>query len=300
MAVEDETPDLLLIGHASRDLLPSGEWRLGGTVTYAAAAARQMELRAAIVTSAPSDVGAALRAEADDTPVAVVPAAEATTFENIYSGSQRRQLLRGHAEPLGLEHVPEGWRAAPVVLLAPVAGEIAPKLARAFPDALVAATAQGWLRRWDADGQVYPGSLKELEEALPALRALILSQEDLLPPPGVSPALGMPRTPEEADALIGRWARRVPLLVVTRGPEGALLYVNGEGPVAYPGVPAREVDPTGAGDVFAAAFLAALGEGADPGAAVTFANRVAARSVEAAGTGSIPTRAEVPPISGAG
>lgn len=295
-----ESPDLLLIGHASRDLLPGGQWQLGGTVTYAAVAARRLGLRPAIVTSAPPDVEAALRAEVEATPSAVVPAAKATTFENIYSGSQRRQLLRGRAASLGLEHVPEGWRAAPVVLLAPLAGEIAPELAWAFPGALVAATAQGWLRRWDADGRVYPGCLDDLERALPALGALILSQEDLLPlpPAGMAPAAGMPGTAEEADALIARWARRVPLLVVTCGPEGALLYVNGEGPETYPGVPAREVDPTGAGDVFAAAFLVALREGAAAGAAVAFANRAAARSVEAVGTSGIPTRGELPPISG--
>jgi sugar/nucleoside kinase (ribokinase family) len=296
-----ESPDLLLIGHASRDLLPSGEWQLGGTVTYASVAARRLGLRAAIVSSAPPDVEAALRAEmGGDVSLVVVPATEATTFENIYSGSQRRQFLRGRAAPLRLEYVPECWRAAPVVLLAPVACEIAPELARAFPGALVAATAQGWLRRWDADGRVYPGSLDELEEALPGLGALILSQEDLLPPLGMASAPGMPPTPEDAEALIADWARRVPLLVVTRGPEGALLYANGEGPVAYPGVPASEVDPTGAGDVFAAAFLAALHAGAAAGAAVAFANRVAARSVEAAGTSSIPALGEVSPIAADG
>ncbi|HKS69374.1 MAG TPA: hypothetical protein VJQ45_03075, partial [Ktedonobacterales bacterium] len=55
-----QTPDLLLIGHASRDLLSAGGWRLGGTVTYAAATAARLGLRPAVVTSGPADLAAAL------------------------------------------------------------------------------------------------------------------------------------------------------------------------------------------------------------------------------------------------
>jgi sugar/nucleoside kinase (ribokinase family) len=53
------------------------------------------------------------------------------------------------------------------------------------------------------------------------------------------------------------------------------------------------VDPTGAGDVFAAAFLCHLHASGNPREAADFANRVAACSVEKIGFASIPTRAEV-------
>jgi sugar/nucleoside kinase (ribokinase family) len=50
------------------------------------------------------------------------------------------------------------------------------------------------------------------------------------------------------------------------------------------------VDPTGAGDVFATAFLTRLSETGDPRSAVDCANRVAALSVEGEGVSAIPTR----------
>lgn len=296
-------PDFLAIGHATRDLLPDGSWRLGGSVTFAARTAQRLGLRPAVVTSAPADVLAALRAALPGVPIANVPTSEATTFENIYlsapslpSAPTRRQYLRSHAAPLPLDTIPSEWRSAPIVLLAPLAGEIPPPLAAAFPHALVAATPQGWLRRWDVTGRVFPGPLADAAALLPHLRALILSREDLLPAPDIPPdalPLGVPCDAPEADTLIASWARTVPLVVVTRGPAGALLHIGGNTPVSFPGYPARELDPTGAGDVFAAAFLSELHITGDPATAVDFANRVAALSVERPGADGIPTRAEV-------
>ena len=50
------------------------------------------------------------------------------------------------------------------------------------------------------------------------------------------------------------WFQRMPVGVLTADRVGALLFVNGERYEVQPR-PAREVDPTGAGDVFAATFL---------------------------------------------
>jgi sugar/nucleoside kinase (ribokinase family) len=293
--VEDAAaPEFVVIGHASRDLLPAGGWRLGGTVTFAALAAQRLGLRAGIVTSASPDVLEAMKAALPGVAIAARPADVSTTFENIYSGSSRRQYLRASAPPLTLEDVPPSWRDAPLVLLAPVAREVDPQLATAFPQARVAATPQGWLRQWDAEGVVVPAPPDAVDGILPHLHALILSRDDLLPGPGVPLSeAGVPRDADEADAVIARWAGVVPLVAVTRGPDGALLHHFGSTPEAFPAPTAVEVDPTGAGDVFAAAFLCALHEGADPRAAVDFANRVAAYSVEHEGSGGIPTREEL-------
>jgi sugar/nucleoside kinase (ribokinase family) len=56
---------------------------------------------------------------------------------------------------------------------------------------------------------------------------------------------------------------------------------------------ASVVDPTGAGDVFAAAFLVAYAEQRDPVAAARFANVTASFSIEGRGITSIPDRAKV-------
>ena len=267
-------PDFVAIGHVTRDLLPEGGWRLGGAVTYAALTATRLGLRAAIVTSAPPDLLSALAAILPDIPLSVITSSEATTFENIYTPVGRQQVLHSRAAPLTLDHVPAAWRDAPIVLLAPVAQEVDANLATIFPVSIVAATPQGWLRQWDERGHVSPTPLAH-PELLPHLQALILSREDVPPP---------------ADTLIGAWAENVPIIAVTNGPEGAHLWENGMKSGPFAGYPAREVDPTGAGDVFAAAFLCALHESGNAAAAVDFANRVAACSVERSGSEGIPTR----------
>jgi 1D-myo-inositol 3-kinase len=291
---EGEAPQFLAIGHVARDLLPDGGWRLGGTVTFAALTARNLGLRVAIITSASPEVLGALKAALPGIAIAALPAPSSTTFENIYSDTGRRQYLRASALPLTPEDIPLAWRAAPLVLLGPIAREVDPQLALAFPHATVAATPQGWLRQWDGAGLVSPVAPTLVEGILPHLDALILSRDDVLPEPGTSaPGEGVPRDAAEADALIARWAGVVPLVAVTRGPAGALLHTSDPTVETFPGYPIAEVDPTGAGDVFAAAFLCALREGGDARAAVDFANRVAAYSVEHEGSSGIPTREDL-------
>ena len=270
-----ERPDFLAIGHITRDLLPDGSWRLGGAGTYAARTAARLGLRPAIVTSGPPDVLAALDAVLPDISLSIVPSVEATTFENIYTVQGRQQFLHGRAAPLMLSAVPGTWRDAPIVLLGPVAQEIDASIVGGFPNSLVAATPQGWLRQWDADGVVTPSSLANAGMLLPHLRALILSPEDI-------GAL--------ADTVIGEWARIVPLIAVTCSRDGAYAWENGARSDVFAGYPAHEVDPTGAGDVFAAAFLCELHETGDAARAIDFANQVAACSVEAVGGEGIPTR----------
>ena len=91
------------------------------------------------------------------------------------------------------------------------------------------------------------------------------------------------------NSLLSTWGRTVPLIALTRGSAGALLYQQGQPPESFAGYPAREVDPTGAGDVFAAAFLVQLYRCGDARVAMDFANRVAACSVESTGVSGIPT-----------
>ena len=57
-----------------------------------------------------------------------------------------------------------------------------------------------------------------------------------------------------------------------------------------PAFPVREVDPVGAGDVFAAAYLVAYHESRDPVYAATWASCAASFAVEAPGVAGIPTR----------
>jgi sugar/nucleoside kinase (ribokinase family) len=287
MSESTSAPEFVVIGHASRDLSPDGSWRLGGGVAYAGATASRFGLRVGVLTSAPQDVLATLQDALADAAIVNAPAHEATTFQNSYAATGRRQVLRARAASLTLCHLPPAWADARIVLLAPVAQEVDPSFAQAFPRALVAAAPQGWLRRWDASGAVTPGPLDAAPRLLPHIRALILSRDDLLPPDA------SPEQQEQAEATIAAWAQKVPVVAVTRGAAGADLYSDGAVAESFAGVPAREVDPTGAGDSFAAAFLYWLDRTGDAHAAVRFANHVAACSVERVGVESVPTIAQL-------
>ena len=263
-------PDFLTIGHVAKDLSPEG-FSLGGAATYASLTALRMGLRPAVLTSAAQDLD--LNAAMPGVQVHVVPSSETTTFRNIYLGGRRTQFLTGVAEPVGVSDVPSAWLSAPLVLLGPLAGEVRYD-SRAFPQATVIASLQGWLRRWDRDGRVSPKDW-EGSDVLPYVDAAVVSADDI-----------------EGPQAIDRWIRMVPALIVTKGPEGASLHFDGAWHQidAYP---APEVDPTGAGDVFAAAYLIRYRETTDPLESARFASRAASFSVEADGVDGIPTRAQV-------
>ena len=93
--------------------------------------------------------------------------------------------------------------------------------------------------------------------------------------------------------MIEHFARLVPVLVVTLGPEGCRVYAEVD-VRRVPVTPVLESDPTGVGDIFAAAFFIRLCEaGGDPWEAARFATHVAAPSVTRSGLEGIPTLADV-------
>jgi fructokinase len=86
----------------------------------------------------------------------------------------------------------------------------------------------------------------------------------------------------DADDLASRGA----VICETRGREGALLL--GGDPVPVRAAEVDEVDATGAGDTFAAAFVTALRDGSDARSAAAFGCETAARSVSVLGAMEAP------------
>ena len=81
------------------------------------------------------------------------------------------------------------------------------------------------------------------------------------------------------------------VIELTLGEEGSLIFADALYEVPAYGV--VEVDPTGAGDVYAAAFAIRYFESRDPLAAGLFASAAASFAVEAIGTQGIADRARV-------
>lgn len=281
-------PDFLAIGHVTRDQLADGSFELGGTVSFAALTTYRLGLVAAIVTCAGAEWLEFVHTRLPSIGLAGRACSSTTTFINRYSSDGfRTQYLRARADDLSVEDIPPAWYDAPVVLFGPLAQEFTPELVRSFslgPGRILAATPQGWLRRWDGDGRVWPTPWEAAEEVLPLLDVLILSHDDLLPFANGNRV--------DSDAILAQWSMHVPLLVATDGRHGTTLFRRGV-TERFPAYPANEVDPTGAGDVFAAAFLTHLYRHGDPRQAIDFANCAASLSIERQGASGIPTMEQV-------
>lgn len=262
-----------VIGHLTRDLLPNGGFILGGTASYAAVMAQRLGADAAIIT----------RAHPDDTKHPALDGVEivnlgsdrTTTFANIYRDGIRIQYLCAAAGPLQTADIPEPYCDGDVFLLGPLCQEVDPALSTRLRG-LKGVTPQGWLRAWDDRGRVHAIPWRDAGCVLPHIDVIVASDADLQ------------AEPAGAATLI----EAVTTTVITKGAEGCTLWLSG---IRHdiPPRPAVEIDPTGAGDVFAAAFLVRLWECRDPMAAAYFANVAASFSVEAAGFAAIPDRARI-------
>ena len=267
-------PDYLMLGHFTRDVLPDRTTIPGGTSLYAALTAYRLGRRVAVV-SAPAELP-------PDWPAAIQLLFHASptppTFENIYTPEGRTQILHTASQPITFDAIPEAWRGAPVVHLGPILGETPQELVAAFPRALLGVTPQGWMRRWDEPlpGPVIYEPWRPAPVLLAQIDALVLSIEDV----------------RGDEALAASYAQHCRLVVVTRGASGATLFVDGA-PHQLGAFAATEHDPTGAGDVFAAALFARLHETGDALVAAQYAAYVAALSVEGVGVGAIPDRAAI-------
>ncbi len=265
-------PDFLVVGHVAKDVDANG-WRLGGTVAYAATQASRLGLNAAIVTCASADVD--LARLLPHIRIHCIPSETTTTFENRYQEGRRVQRVWSQAPAISTEDVPQALHSARIVLLGPLLSEVMPAMAALFSGSLVGCCLQGWLRDASGDGLVRRRPWPQ-EASLSGANVAFVSEEDMQ---------------DDANAL-ARWQREADIVVVTNGRGGATVWTERKQRriAAFPHV---EVDPTGAGDVFAAAFMAAFDETRDVAAAARFADAAAGLSVEGVGTTKAPTRADV-------
>lgn len=270
--VSPEPVDYLAIGHIAVDLSPMGK-QLGGTVSYSALTARALGLRVGIVTSA---------AEAESlgplagVQIVKVPSEQNTTFENISTENGRRQILHHRAGPILFDHIPQAWQGASIIHLAPIAAELDGSLAEKLSASFLGVTPQGWLRKWDENGQVGACAWENSEQLLGQAGAVVLSVEDV----------------DRDLELVELMAHHTRVLCLTEGEAGAVLYWNGDRRRFRPPL-MEEVDATGAGDIFAAAFFVRLQATRDPWEAARFATNLAAHSVARIGLDGIPTTHEI-------
>lgn len=267
-------PRLLAVGHVTWDKR-DGREVLGGSVSYASLTATRLGWAAGALTAAGADFD-----PARDLPgisVFLTPSGATTRFQNVYDDDgTRHQTVSARAADVDLGVLPDDWRDPDALLLGPIAGEVPPSAAASFRAGVVGAIGQGWLRAVGPSGQVSAREWPDPARDLAGVHVLFLSEQDL------------PRSGPRAQDFLSF----VPLVAYTRGWEGLTLFTR-EGPHEVPSLPRQEVDPTGAGDVFAAAFLVCYQESGDPLAAAAFGACAASCAVEGISVSSLGDRDEV-------
>ena len=245
-------PRLAVVGNLSRDLVDGGPPRAGGPPFWAARALRALGAPALVLAKC----GAADRAlllrplVALGIPVLWLGGDSTAAFSIRYEGDRREMTVEGIGDP---------WSPRDVQRLGDARWVHVGALAQSdFPAETLAALAEGRRVLFDGQGLVRPPRTGPLElhgdydpEVLRHIDVLKLAED-------------------EAEALVGEpdeaalRALGVPEVIVTLGSQGALVYADGrlERVAAQPvGGP---VDPTGAGDAFAVAYLAARAGGHAP------------------------------------
>ena len=124
-----------------------------------------------------------------------------------------------------------------------------------------------------------PNIRKEMLEGSGMRAALnqVLDQTDLFLPSGAELYL-FAKADEERAAAAEILERGVSAIIVKKGVAGAVYYDRSQS-WSMPAFDVEEVDPTGAGDCFGAAFVTEWLRGAEPAEALRFANAAGARAV---------------------
>jgi sugar/nucleoside kinase (ribokinase family) len=263
-----ESLSALVLGAITRDVEPGGASSPGGVVHYAGLAFAALAARTRVVTRCRPEDAHALLAPlcAAKVETRALASRETTTYANDYSGSEDQHELLAASDPIGPGDLPPAWRRADAIHLGPLHRRDLLPEALAVLEGRIGIDLQGLARQSSASGtKLAPNA--ELKDFLAHVSVAKAAEEEIA-------VLLEGMTLEE-------FRREFALaeLLVTRGARGALLVTrNGVEEIAA--VPAERRFPTGAGDVFLAAYLFARASGREPRTAAKFAAGASAAQIE--------------------
>ncbi len=276
------TFDACVIGHVVRDLnVIAGVERPpapGGAAYYSSMVYRSLGLRTLILTKvAPEDEDLLLGdLRARGAEVINLGTKRSTVFRNIDTpdGGGRVQKVDAVADPIRADELPP--LEARVRQLGPLtSGDLEPGIIEscARTGGLVAIDVQG-LTRAVRDGAVRAEGPARLPDDLALLDILKADEAEILTFAGEA-------DPEAAIARVR--AAGVGEVLITKASRGSTIYGPGESIEIAPVAPRCKVDPTGCGDTYLAAYLAARLESPDLRRCGLFAATAAALKMESFG-----------------
>jgi sugar/nucleoside kinase (ribokinase family) len=248
---------IALIGNLSLDVMPGHKPRIGGGSFHGARALQRLRVPARVVARcAVADRDALLpQLVRLGTPVRYVRGTSTATFGIVYDGDHRQMTV---------ESIGDAWLPDDVPALPPAVRwvHVAPLFRSDFPLETLATIAKRRRVSFDAQGLV----------RLPEVGRLRLDAD--FDPELLRHVWVLKIAEDEAEVIGDVSALPVREIVVTHGSRGATLYTGGR----REEVPARALpgDPTGAGDAFATAYVAARNAGFPPLGAARRATAVVA------------------------
>jgi sugar/nucleoside kinase (ribokinase family) len=280
-------PSLVLLGNLLVDdvVFPDGSTRMGqagGAIMYGALGAALWGTRVGCVSLVGTDYPAtmldALRARGIDlTGVQPLRKPGVRTWL-LYEGEVRRLIHRlgcpthEQVSP-GPEHIPPAWRAAPAYHLAPMPFGMQQRLLASL------GSDAGSFVSVDPHLPITEDALEEWRQALAGADAIFPGEDELL----------LDGTSEDPRQVLPRLAGgRLRFVGYKQGARGGILYDAHEDRFhRWPARATTVVDPTGAGDAFAAGFVAAHLEGLPVAACLDRALVSASFAIEAPGAASL-------------
>ena len=279
-------PRYLAVGHITLDLADTSatDGTVGGTVLFATATAAALGWRAGLATSSPVNASAQAILHKAEVSIYSFPSRGCATsstpdheprtiFAHRYrADGSRHQTLLSRAPALPAAAIPEAWHEVDILHVAPVLDEVSAASVADVSAGFVGLTAQGFMREATIGRPVRPRIPAVPEALLERAQGIVVSTEDIAAAPDWPHRVTRP----------GRW------VAVTDGPRGAILFIDGRR-IHQPAFRAQSIDPTGAGDIFAAALFMQMAGGSLPEQALRFA--------AAAGAWSVGFRADDPRVA---
>jgi sugar/nucleoside kinase (ribokinase family) len=260
-----------VVGNVTLDLHEDGSWTPGGPSLYSSLMAAALGMRVTLVSRIAADYPVA---RWEGVELCGLPAASAPRYANTYDASGRRsQLLLAKGEPIGAKDLAVlAGTEADLLIVAPAYHELraSPRIRARY----AAVSLQGLLRvvRADRVGRRMRTTAQLARFLRPGWFAF-LSAEDASDPGALA------RSVVELGASA----------VVTDGALGARRF-GAAGAVAIEPVRSAVIDPTGAGDCFATAFMVRLAETGDLHEAGRYGAAAGSLVIEGPGLAGIPSR----------
>ncbi|MFQ6118546.1 MAG: PfkB family carbohydrate kinase [Methanosarcinales archaeon] len=280
-----KSPKFVAIGNITHDIYGNEvrsesdyEYRIGGSSVYSSITARNFGIKAGIVSNIGKDFKFFGLLHNIDISYAICE--NTTTFRNVYTNG-RKQYVFKIADPITPTQIPYTFLNAEIIYICPVLNEVDSNILKLFKyrnSPLIGVSPQGWVRCYRRNkGDIIKKEWDNAKEILQYTDVLIFSEEDI---------------PEYNSKIEEYTANKNLIVIVTKGKNGADLYFKGK-IYHFPAYPTKEKDPTGAGDVFGAAFLIKYYESGDIIESARFATCSASFVVEKIGINGIPKLIDV-------